>query len=138
MKNAVDHTRPEEKPDNPENTDEEGTEASEAPSARSVSASSSDAGSDAEDVFNLAVASEDSLSEEYRNLFLYRWQRAATELAEQHLRNDLLLPLNPTRDDDNEVWNHVDQGVALPIWHCGFRGCKVTACNGARAESDAT
>ena len=61
VKNAVVHTRPEEKPEHPESTDEEGTKASEAPSARSVSASSSDAGSDAEYVFSLAVASEDSV-----------------------------------------------------------------------------
>ena len=69
------------------------------------------------------------LTEDYRNLFLYRWQRAATELCEGYLRNDLLLPLDPTLAEKTEVWNRVEQGVVLPMWHCGFRGCSATSCN---------
>ena len=61
------------------------------------------------------MASEDSLTEDYRNLFWYRWQRVATELCEDYLRNDLLLPLDPTLAEETEVWSRVEQGVLLPM-----------------------
>jgi len=104
-------------------------EQSEQRSAKSLSASSSDAASDAEDVYNLVEASEESLPEEYKDSFLYRWKLATVELSEEHLRADLTLPLDPTDEDGNKVWKDVDEAVKLPTWHCRFRDCKSNSDN---------
>ena len=106
-------------------------ESSEEHDAEKLSSASSDAASDAEDVFKLAVADESILSGEYKTLFLYRWQKVATELKVNHLRSDLTLPMDPTAEHKSEVWKNVDDGVVLPTWHCGFKGCTVTSADSA-------
>ena len=94
-------------------------EASDRPSARELSETSSDAGSDADDVFDLKTAAEDVLPEGYKDLFLYRWQLAAKELSDNHLREELTLPLDPSLEKQSEIWGRVDEAVMLPAWHCG-------------------
>ena len=106
-----------------------GEDISETVSAETLSCASSDDASDAEDVFDLSVASDVSLPPEYRNLFLYRWQLAARELCENYLREDLTLPMDPRCDHESKVWTDVDTGVVLPTWHCGFRECSSNSCN---------
>ena len=93
---------------------ESDAESSEEHEAEKLSSASSDAASDAEDVFKLAVADEGTLPGEYKTLFLYRWQKAATELKVNHLRSDLTLPMDPTAEHKSEVWKNVDDGVVLP------------------------
>jgi hypothetical protein len=100
-----------------------------------LSETSSDAGSDADDVFDLKTAAEDVLPEGYKDLFLYRWQLAARELSENHLREELTLPLDPSLEKQSEIWSRVDEAVVLPTWHCGFRSCSVNSCTCASKES---
>ena len=106
-----------------------GEDTSEVLSAKSLSDASSDDASDAEDVFDLSVAGDEMLPPEYRNLFLYRWQLAARELCENHLREDLTLPMDPRSDHASKAWTDVDTAVVLPTWHCGFRDCSSNSCN---------
>ena len=73
--------------------------------------------------------SDESLPEDYKELFLYRWQLAAVELSEKHLRADLTLPLDPRHEEANKVWSDVDLAVKLPTWHCRFRDCKYNSDN---------
>ena len=98
-------------------------------SARSLSDSSSDVASDADDVFKLVDAEHDMLPREYQDLFLYRWQLATSELSNNHLREELTLPLDPHEDMENTIWDNVDEAVVMPSWHCGFRGCKMTSAS---------
>ena len=106
-----------------------GEDTSEVLSAKSLSDASSDDASDAEDVFDLSVANDEMLPREYRHLFLYRWQLAARELCENHLREDLTLPMDPRSDHASKAWTDVDTAVVLPTWHCGFRDCSSNSCN---------
>ena len=78
--------------------------------------------SDAEDIFALSACEESGLEEAYKEVFLYRWQRAVTELC-RLLRSDVLLPLHPDFGDAGVVWKRVDEAVVLPSWHCAFLGC---------------
>ena len=49
--------------------------------------------SDDEDVFKMKAATQDHLSDAYRNFWLYRWQLAEEEVTMQ-LRDEVLLPLD--------------------------------------------
>ena len=53
---------------------------------------------------------------------------------EQHLREDLTLPLDPRSESAGKIWTDVDTAVALPAWHCGFRDCNITD-NGAQTHT---
>ena len=120
-------TNTEADPPPPPRDQDSGLESDDSLPAKSLSDSSTDAASDAEDVFNLDVASEELLPSAYKNLFLRRWQLAAAELSENHLGEDLTLPMNPGTNHPPKVWNDVDEAVVLPAWHCGFHGCGVTS-----------
>ena len=80
-----------------------------------------------DDVFKLDIAKESELPIEYKECFLYRWQMAVTELSEKHLRDEVLLPLDPKSTNRTQVWSNVHEGIVLPTWHCGFRGCVDTS-----------
>ena len=56
---------------------------------------------------------------DYHECFLFRWARAISEVA-SHLRNDVLLPLDPRENDGGQVFTHVESGIGLPAWHCPF------------------
>ena len=84
--------------------------------------SEEDAGSDAEDVFELGACDDSALEKDYQNNFLYRWLRAVQELR-GHLRDDVLLPLHPDQGVAGQVWTDVDKAVVLPSWHCAFGKC---------------
>ena len=59
-----------------------------------------------------------------RDVFFFRWQRASIQ-TEELLRPDVLLPLHPDKKLPEQVWKNVDSGVALPKWHCCFKGCRI-------------
>ena len=78
--------------------------------------------SDDEDMFHVRAMSSTSLPNEYQKCFLYRWLCAVHELT-AHLRDNVLLPLDPRAENQNTVFTEVDSGIALPLWHCPFQTC---------------
>ena len=86
--------------------------------------SESDVGSDAEDVFAVQSRSDTTLSDSYKRFFLLHWQQASIQIVKL-LRLDVLLPLHPDKNLPEQVWKNVGSGVALPKWHCCFKGCRI-------------
>ena len=78
--------------------------------------------SDDDDVFQMTAASSYSVSDAYRGFWLYRWQLAEEELQTQ-LRDEVLLPLDPSDPTATTVFTNVEEAVVLPPWHCPFRAC---------------
>ena len=73
-------------------------------------------------------------------MFLYRWHEPIKELT-SHLRENVLLPLDPRVDKAEGVFTDVQSGISLPLWHCPFQYCvangKTTPC-GATARATST
>ena len=86
--------------------------------------SSDDEASDEEDVFKVRPMSRDDYPDDYESCFLYRWQEAVKELS-SHMRDDALLPVWSPGAQTHSVYDNVDSGVKLPVWHC-------TLCNAQR------
>ena len=78
--------------------------------------------SDDDDVFTMTTASADHLSSAYQNFWLYRWGLAERELC-QELRDEVLLPLDPSDARGTCVYSDIEEAVVLPPWHCFFAGC---------------
>ena len=66
----------------------------------------------------------EQLPAEYKKCFLYRWYSAIKEVT-SHLRENVLLPLDPRSKDGVSVFSNVASGIALPVWHCPFQTCGV-------------
>jgi len=75
----------------------------------------SEAESDASDYLHVAVSCKKDFTVPQD-----RAHDAACALA-QHLRQRPLLPPHPL--DPTQPWTDIESGVALPLWHCAFRGC---------------
>ena len=95
----------------------------------SSSGSSGDIFSDDEDVFQLQEVSPELLPDAYKNSFLERRRRATLALVDE-LRNEPLLPLDPSNEE--RVFVDLDSGILLPSWHCPFDGC--SACGVVRHD----
>ena len=96
-------------------------------------ADNDDENSDEEDMFHMGVLAK--VPEEYTKCFLYRWQRAISELT-GHLRDDAMLPLDHRAEGEPGVCADAKSGIELPAWHCPFLnygvGTQQTPCQ-ARA-----
>ena len=95
------------------------TESEEITSAAGSTSESEDAVSDQEDVFAVVEAGTQLLDTWYG-----RWHAATDKLVE-HLRTNVLQPLDPCSTNGNVVFTDVDTGIFLPSWHCPFRNCNV-------------
>ena len=72
-----------------------------------------------------ATAPAEQLSSAYHSFWLYRWELAERELC-QELRDEVLLPLDPSDATGTLVFSDVEEAVVLPPWHCSFAGCSAT------------
>ena len=109
-----------------------GVEEKKAIEEESLSESSEGNGnSDDDDIFDMRSASSGQCCAAYEGMFLRRWQLACQELC-VHLRESVLLPLDPQQPNQEKVWTDVQSGVVLPPWHCAFAGCD--ACEKSNAS----
>ena len=93
--------------------------------------------SDEEDVFKVTVMGSAEYPADYKASFLFRWQCAISDMA-SHLRRDVLLPLQPGARGDDATYGDVHTGVALPSWHCAFKGCSACATTSPSASASAS
>ena len=82
--------------------------------------------SGSEDVFKIRAREVNVCTPSYRNCFLFRWHEAIEELS-SHLRENVLLPRWSPDGVGDEVFEDVDSGMNLPIWHCAFKDCMAHA-----------
>ena len=79
--------------------------------------------SDDEDMFQVQPLPAEELPSDYHKCFLYQWHCAVCD-ATAHLRDHVLLPLDPRSNDSAHVFADVHTGARLPAWHCPFQICR--------------